>query len=128
VIVTDAFVGNAVLKACESTARVVARWLKDEITRNPLRMLGGLLASGAFRALKRKADPDEYGGAVLLGINGICIKAHGASSPKAVKNAIRMATEFVESSSTSTWSRKSRNSMTKSSKTHLRNPRLKQHT
>ncbi len=97
VIVTDAFVGNAVLKACESTARLVARWLKDEITRNPLRMLGGLLASGAFRALKRKADPDEYGGAVLLGINGICIKAHGASSPKAVKNAIRVATEFVES-------------------------------
>jgi phosphate acyltransferase len=97
VIVTDAFVGNAVLKACESTARLVARWLRDEITRNPLRMMGGLLASGAFRALKRKADPDEYGGAVLLGINGICIKAHGASSPKAVKNAIRVATEFVES-------------------------------
>ena len=97
VIVTDAFVGNAVLKACESTARLVACWLKDEIAKNPLRMLGGLLASGAFRSLKRKADPDEYGGAVLLGINGICIKAHGASSPKAVKNAIRVATEFVES-------------------------------
>jgi len=96
VIVTDAFVGNAVLKACESTARLVARWLKEEITRNPLRMLGGVLASGAFRSLKRKADPDEYGGAVLLGINGICIKAHGASSPNAVKNAIRVATEFVE--------------------------------
>jgi len=96
VIVTDAFVGNAVLKACESTARLVSSWLKDEIKRNPLRMLGALLANGAFQALKRKADPDEYGGAVLLGINGICIKAHGASSPKAVKNAIRVATEFVE--------------------------------
>jgi len=97
VIVTDAFVGNAVLKACESTARLVSRWLKEEIKRNPLRMLGAMLAGGAFKALKRKADPDEYGGAVLLGINGICIKAHGASSPKAVKNAIRVATEFVES-------------------------------
>jgi glycerol-3-phosphate acyltransferase PlsX len=96
VIVTDAFVGNAVLKACESTARLVSSWLKDEIKKNPLRMVGALLANGAFRALKRKADPDEYGGAVLLGINGICIKAHGASSPKAVKNAIRVATEFVE--------------------------------
>ncbi len=96
VIVTDAFVGNAVLKACESTARLVSSWLKDEIKKNPLRMLGALLANGAFQALKRKADPDEYGGAVLLGINGICIKAHGASSPKAVKNAIRVATEFVE--------------------------------
>jgi glycerol-3-phosphate acyltransferase PlsX len=96
VVVTDAFVGNAVLKACESTARLVGWWLKDEIKKNPLRMLGGLLALGAFQSLKRKADPDEYGGAVLLGINGICIKAHGASSPKAVKNAIRVATEFVE--------------------------------
>ncbi len=97
VIVTDAFVGNAVLKACESTARLVSTWLKQEMRKTPLRMLGGLLAAGAFRALKRKADPDEYGGAVLLGINGICIKAHGASSPKAVMNAVRVAVEFVES-------------------------------
>lgn len=96
VVITDAFVGNAVLKACESTARLIAHWLKDEMKKNPLRMLGGLLAAGAFRTLKRKADPDEYGGAVLLGINGTCIKAHGASSPNAVKNAIRVATEFVE--------------------------------
>ena len=96
VIVTDAFVGNAVLKACESTSRVVGCWLKEEIKKNPVRMLGALLAMGAFKSLQRKADPDEYGGAVLLGINGICIKAHGASSPKAIKNAIRIATEFVE--------------------------------
>ncbi len=96
VIVTDAFVGNAVLKACESTARLVSTWLKQELRKNPLRMLGALLAAGAFREIKRKADPDEYGGAVLLGINGICIKAHGASSPKAVMNAIRVAVEFVE--------------------------------
>lgn len=96
VIVTDAFVGNAVLKACESTARLVSTWLKQELRKNPLRMLGALLAAGAFRGLKRKADPDEYGGAVLLGINGICIKAHGASSPKAIMNAIRVAAEFVE--------------------------------
>lgn len=97
VVVTDAFVGNAVLKACESTARVIARWLKEELKKNPLRIAGALLAKGAFKALKHKIDPDEYGGAVLLGINGICIKAHGASSPKAIKNAIRLATEFVES-------------------------------
>ena len=97
VIITDAFVGNAVLKTCESALRVMSRWLKDELRKNPLRMFGALLAKGAFRALRRKADPDEYGGAVLLGINGICIKAHGASSAKAVKSAIRVATEFVES-------------------------------
>ncbi len=96
VIVTDAFVGNAVLKACESTARVIGGWLKEELAKNPLRTLGKVLAGGALKSLKRKIDPDEYGGAVLLGINGICIKAHGASSPKAIKNAIRVATEFVE--------------------------------
>jgi len=97
VIIADAFVGNAVLKACESTVRVVSHWLKEEIKRNPLRMVGAFLARGAFNGLKRKADPDEYGGAVLLGINGICVKAHGASSPKAIKNAMRVATGFVES-------------------------------
>jgi glycerol-3-phosphate acyltransferase PlsX len=96
VIITDAFVGNAVLKAAESTVRLVGRWLKDELKKNPIRILGATLASGAFRALKEKADPDTYGGAVLLGINGVCIKAHGASSSKAIKNAIRVATEFVE--------------------------------
>jgi len=96
VIVADAFVGNAVLKACESTARVIALWLRDELQKNPIRKLGALLASGAFRALKRKADPDEYGGAVLLGVNGICIKAHGSSSPKAIKNALRVAVRCVE--------------------------------
>ena len=96
VIITDAFVGNAVLKACESSLRVMGWWLKDELGKNLLRKLGAALARGAFTALKRKTDPDEYGGAVLLGINGVCIKAHGASSPKAVASAIRVATEFVE--------------------------------
>jgi len=96
VIITDAFVGNAVLKAAESTIRLVGRWLKDELQKNPVRMFGAMLAGGAFNTLKEKADPDTYGGAVLLGINGVCIKAHGASSPKAIKNAIRVATEFVE--------------------------------
>ena len=96
VIVADAFVGNAVLKACESSLRVVGRWLREELQKNALRKTGAWLARGAFQALRRKTDPDEYGGAMLLGINGICVKAHGASSPKAVKNAIRVATEFVE--------------------------------
>jgi glycerol-3-phosphate acyltransferase PlsX len=85
-----------VLKACESTFRLVRTWLEQEMRRNPLRMLGAALAKGAFTGLRRKADPDEYGGAVLLGINGICIKAHGSSSPTAIKNALRIAAEFVE--------------------------------
>jgi glycerol-3-phosphate acyltransferase PlsX len=96
VIVADAFVGNAVLKTIESTARLVTSWLRTAIKKNPLRICGAILAGGAFRDLKRKADPDEYGGAVLLGVNGICIKAHGSSSPNAIKNALRVAAEFVQ--------------------------------
>jgi glycerol-3-phosphate acyltransferase PlsX len=96
VIITDAFVGNAVLKSCESTARAVKEWLKEEMTRTPLRKLGALLASGAFKALRKKLDPDMYGGAILLGVNGVCIKAHGAASPLALQNAIRIAGVFVK--------------------------------
>jgi len=55
-------------------------------------MLGGLLARGAFRALKQKMDPDVYGGAPLLGLNGIVIKAHGSARESAIMNAVRVAT------------------------------------
>jgi glycerol-3-phosphate acyltransferase PlsX len=95
VIVADAFVGNAILKSCESAARAISHWLKEELKKNPVRMLGAMIAGGAFRSLRRKLDPDEYGGAIFLGINGICIKAHGSSSPKAIRNALRVACEFV---------------------------------
>jgi glycerol-3-phosphate acyltransferase PlsX len=95
VIITDAFVGNAILKSCESTVRAVKHWLSEEITRSPLRKLGALLARGAFKALTKKIDPDTYGGAILLGVNGICIKAHGAASPLALRNAIGTADLFV---------------------------------
>jgi glycerol-3-phosphate acyltransferase PlsX len=96
VIITDAFVGNAVLKTVESTARAVKLWLREEINRSPVRQLGALLARGAFKSLKQKVDPDEYGGAILLGVNGVCIKAHGSASAYAIKNALRIAGEFVQ--------------------------------
>ena len=95
VVVTDGFTGNAVLKSCEATARVIAHWLKEEIAQNPLRQLGALLAKGVFKELKNKANPDEYGGAMLLGVNGICIKAHGRSSANAIRAAIGIAADAV---------------------------------
>ncbi len=95
VVVTDAFVGNAILKTCESTARTLFVWMKEEIYKTPIRKLGGLLAKPALRALHRRLDADEYGGAMFLGLNGICVKAHGASSAKAIRNAIRVACESV---------------------------------
>lgn len=95
VAVCDGFVGNVVLKTSESVARAIRGWMKEEFTRNPVRMLGALLARHAFRALKQKADPANYGGAPLLGVNGICIIGHGSSSARAVFNGIRVASESV---------------------------------
>lgn len=95
VIVCDGFVGNVVLKTAESLATNFFRWIKTELTRTPIRKAGGLLAKNAFKNLKKKTDPAEYGGAPLLGINGVCIIGHGSSSPKAVCNAIRVARESI---------------------------------
>ncbi len=95
VIVTDGFTGNAVLKTCEATSRLVSGWLKEELMRTPVRKLGALIARGAFAALRKKANPDEYGGAILLGVNGICIKAHGKASAIAICSALRIAADAI---------------------------------
>jgi glycerol-3-phosphate acyltransferase PlsX len=95
VVVCDGFVGNVVLKTSESVAHALGQWLKQEFTANPLRLCGAFLLSGALKALKKKVDPASYGGAPLLGVNGICLIGHGASSAKAVMNGIRAASEAV---------------------------------
>ncbi|HCE46888.1 MAG TPA: phosphate acyltransferase PlsX [Lentisphaeria bacterium] len=97
VVVCDGFVGNIVLKSSESLAKAISVWLKHAFTKNTLRQAGAILAQNAFKELKAIADYEEYGGAPLLGVNGICIIGHGSSSPKAIKNAIRVAGEMVES-------------------------------
>ena len=71
------------------------KWLKEEFKRNPIRILGTVLLSGALRTMKHRMDPEMYGGAPLLGVNGICIITHGASSAKAIYHAIRVAKESV---------------------------------
>jgi glycerol-3-phosphate acyltransferase PlsX len=93
VVVCDGFVGNIVLKTMESFSRGMAAWLKREISRNPKRKLGALLARNAFRAIARRMDPDGQGGAPLLGLNGIVIKAHGSARERAVMNAIRIGAQ-----------------------------------
>lgn len=95
VAVCDGFVGNVILKTSESVAHAVGRWLKQEFRKNPLRMLGALLLSGALRSMKRQMNPEMYGGAPLLGVNGVCIISHGASSRLAIRNAIRVARDSV---------------------------------
>src|SRR2546427_2425266 len=95
VVVCDGFIGNVVLKVSESLAETVGSMIKEEITRTPLRQIGGLLAQGALAGLKKRIDYSEYGGAPLLGVKGGCIVSHGRSNAKAMKNAIRMAADFA---------------------------------
>ena len=68
----------------------------NELKKNPLRMAGAALARGAFKSIRKKTNVDEYGGSVLLGVDGICIIAHGSSSALAIKNAIRVALESID--------------------------------
>jgi phosphate acyltransferase len=96
VVVCDGFVGNVILKTSESIGVAIFHWLKHELRRTPMRKIGALLARDAFRAIKDKTNYEEYGGSPLLGVNGICIIAHGSSTPLAVKNALRVAAESIE--------------------------------
>ncbi len=95
VVVCDGFVGNIVLKSCESLALAMFSLLRRELTANPGRQLGALLAKNAFRAIRRRMDPELHGGAPLLGFNGTVLKAHGSARERAVASAIRVTTESV---------------------------------
>ena len=96
VVVCDGFTGNVILKTTEAIARAIFSMLKHELLTNPVRKLGAKLAAGAFKSIRKKTNYEEYGGMPLLGVNGVCIIAHGASSPLAIKNAIRAATESIK--------------------------------
>lgn len=95
VIVCDGFVGNVVLKVSEGLAEGIGIMLRREIQQRFWARIGYLLSKPAFSAFKKKLDYAEYGGAPLLGIEGTGVICHGGSSPKAIKNAIRMAHDFV---------------------------------
>jgi glycerol-3-phosphate acyltransferase PlsX len=96
VVICDGFVGNIVLKTIESFAKGLVGWLKEELTKNPKRILGAMLAQNALNTIKKRMDPDGYGGAPLLGLNGTIMKAHGSARERAIMNAIRLATEAVQ--------------------------------
>ncbi|HTU46467.1 MAG TPA: phosphate acyltransferase PlsX [Bryobacteraceae bacterium] len=96
VIVCDGFVGNVALKVSEGLVDVVRQMLKQSLKASITRKVGAYLAQGAFNEFKKRVDYSEYGGAPLLGLNGICIICHGRSNAKAIRNAIRVAKEFAE--------------------------------
>lgn len=90
VVVTDGFTGNVVLKTSEGTAMAVAGLIRSAVERAGVgEKLGALLLASTFAGLKRVVDYAEYGGAPLLGVDGVAIVAHGRSSPKAFKNALQ---------------------------------------
>jgi glycerol-3-phosphate acyltransferase PlsX len=95
VVVCDGFTGNLILKFGESVSSFIIDLLKAELLKNPITWLASILLLPAILSIKKKVDSDEFGGAPILGVNGICIKAHGRAKAKAIKNAIRVAAEAV---------------------------------
>jgi glycerol-3-phosphate acyltransferase PlsX len=95
VIVCDGFVGNIVLKSTESLAEMLENLLRTELQKQWRGKIAGLLIKPIYRNFKKKLSHSEYGGAPLLGINGVCIISHGSSSGKAIRNALFCARDFV---------------------------------
>ncbi len=96
VIVCDGFVGNVVLKTSESLGMIILDMIKQEVQKSFISKIGALLMLPALKRFKKKADFAEYGGAPLLGTKGSCIITHGRADERAIKNALKVATEFVE--------------------------------
>jgi len=96
VIVCDGFVGNICLKVSEGVAEAVVEMLKAEVKKDPLAILGLFLAQRALKRFRQRTDWREYGGAPLLGVNGVVIIGHGRSDARAIKNAILVARKFIE--------------------------------
>jgi glycerol-3-phosphate acyltransferase PlsX len=95
VIVCDGFTGNVTLKISEGLVDAVERLLHDELSATFGTRVGYLLSRQAFRRFRKRVDSSEYGGAPLVGVNGLCVVGHGRSSSKAVRNAVAMAARFV---------------------------------
>ncbi len=96
VVVCDGFVGNIVLKSVESLAVAMFSMLKRELMHTTQRKLGAYLAKGAFHSIRRRMDPEVYGGAPLLGFNGLVFKAHASARERAVTSAIRVTANAVK--------------------------------
>jgi glycerol-3-phosphate acyltransferase PlsX len=96
VAVCDGFVGNVALKSIEGTAHLLSDSLRESLKSTVTSQVGALLSRRAFAEFKKRLDYSEYGGAVLLGVRGVCIVGHGSSNEKAIMNGIRVAAEFAQ--------------------------------
>jgi phosphate acyltransferase len=91
VAVADGFVGNIVLKSSEAAADFMTTILKDELKKSVVAKMAALTLKPIFRVLKKRLDHSEYGGAILLGLNGILVKSHGRADARTIYNAIRVS-------------------------------------
>lgn len=96
VVVCDGFVGNVILKLYEGLAKTLMGMVKESIMSTFVSKIGGILIKGSFKGLKKKMDYTEYGGAPLLGLEALVVKAHGSSDAKAIKNAILQCKTFAD--------------------------------
>jgi glycerol-3-phosphate acyltransferase PlsX len=96
VVVCDGFTGNVILKFTEGIISLLTAGLKRGLSKSPLSRVGALLMTPVFQQLKKELDYEEYGGAPLLGIDGVVIICHGGSSAKAIRNAIKVAGRIVD--------------------------------
>lgn len=95
-VVTDGFTGNILLKAAEGLGEMVGTLIKKEIKVSLPASVGYLLSKGALRRFQKRVDYSEYGGAPMLGLNGLAIICHGRSTAKAMRNAVRVAHNFLK--------------------------------
>lgn len=95
VIICDGFVGNILIKTCESLFKMLKSYVSEELAHNVVRKMGAVLSFGAYKTIKETFDPERYGGAPLLGLNGIVFKAHGSSSSLAVKYVIQSCAKML---------------------------------
>ena len=96
VVVTDGFTGNIFVKTAETTATLMSRVITEEIKKSPISMLGALMARKSLRRVRERMDDSHYGGAVLLGLSGVVVVAHGRSNAFAIRHAVRVAKQSVD--------------------------------
>ena len=96
VVVCDGFTGNILLKTSESAVEMLRHMMREEFMRSWAGRLSAMLARGAFARLRRRVGYAEFGGAPLLGIRGLAVICHGRSNPRAIRNGIRVASEYAE--------------------------------
>lgn len=97
VVVCDGFVGNVILKVMEGMGLTIVKFLKEELSKSFIVRLGAFISKSALMRLKKKMDYKEYGGALLLGVNGAVIKVHGSADAKLIYNTIKQAKNIIES-------------------------------